>query len=749
MFDKNLANYYIIPKQYVFIGLVLFNILLFAVKTALSRRLIYRRSIIDISLLALLLIALISSIFSKDVYGSFLGRGDYFILSFTFLLFLVLFYFIFVNNIISLSRWRTAIDALFITGGVASVLFILKNFFAISIPHLGTVLNLTDSSNSAFGVWCVVLLVFSGGMALDKKISLKKSIFYCCVALLSYLPLLIISFKYLWWLVLVGLILLLLLGVSFAKQIRIGWLTVLFSLLVITSVFIIFGSPVYLQKKLPVEVSLGVSPSWSVVKNVLFSGAKPFLFGDGLGSFVTDFSKYRTANFNYDSLAWSLRFYYPFNSFFAILSEGGVPIALVLLFLLFLVFGYILNLKSSRREKFDIGLDALESEIIDFNPNQFKSASQFSIYLVLVVWLVAWVGMFFVFYTTVLWFLWWLILGLLITGLALSGSSVVKEKIWELKNTPQYNMVSSFGLVIVILGMILLAVCGAKYYFAEIYFAKAVQNSNLKEAETQLDKAISLRGNVDLYHVALARVYLREAADLAKKQNPDTQSVAILAAKAVNVARVATQLSPNSASIWENLATMYENAYVIVPQAGDWSIKSLETAFELEPTNAYLSWRLAGDYAVTKNYTKAIEYYKKSIDLKKDYIGAYTSLARVYEINNEMDKAINIYKDAFVLGGSNNSEFLFNFGRLLYNRNTGTDRKDAEQLWLAVEKIQPNYSNALYSLGLYYESIGDKNNALNYYNKAKALNLDNADIQKKIQSLTTASAQKVGTSTKK
>ena len=36
-FDKNLTNFYIIPKQYVFMAIVLVNLLLFAAKIVLSK----------------------------------------------------------------------------------------------------------------------------------------------------------------------------------------------------------------------------------------------------------------------------------------------------------------------------------------------------------------------------------------------------------------------------------------------------------------------------------------------------------------------------------------------------------------------------------------------------------------------------------------------------------------------------------------------------------------------------------------
>jgi cytochrome c-type biogenesis protein CcmH/NrfG len=96
---------------------------------------------------------------------------------------------------------------------------------------------------------------------------------------------------------------------------------------------------------------------------------------------------------------------------------------------------------------------------------------------------------------------------------------------------------------------------------------------------------------------------------------------------------------------------------------------------------------------------------------------------------------VEVYKNIIQAGANNNPEALFNFGRILYNRGGKEDKKDAEKLWLEAVRLQPNYSNALYSLGLLYENRGDKTKALEFYYKVKDLNPGNKDILEKIKSL--------------
>lgn len=723
--DKNLINFFIIPKQYLFIGLLLFNLFFFAAKIVLSKKIIYRKSVLDIPLLILLAIALISSLFSNNLYDSFLGRGEYFVINFVFLLFSVIFYYIFINSINSPERWRSIMDIVLGVGGFTSVLFILKVIFGLNLPWVGSVWNVVDGTNSGFGLWLIVIFILSAGLLIKKNIGVGRALFYFFVMILAFVPLLAMGFKVLWWVLLIGLILLLLLGVSFIHEARVGWLSVLFAVLIATCIFIIFGSPKSLQSVLPVEVSLDVNPSWSITKSAMFSGAKNFLFGSGLGTFSYDFSKFRTADFNYDQVAWALRFNQPFNSFFAIISEGGVLLTLGFAFLLLFVLGHVFTTWFKSR-----GSDQNISLSLQLN----KTNIRLDVFLVAIVWLVLWVGMATNFYAIPLWLMWWLMLGMIVSGLSLLGHNVVKEHHWTLEDTPQYNLAFSFSLIIVMAVVVMVGVLGVRFYLADMAYAQALNSKDAAGAQSKLQQAITLHSSSDIFHVAMAQVYLLEASQASQGKEPDMQKVGNYMAQAVNEARAATDLSPNTVAIWENLATMYENASLIVPQAGDWAIKSIISAIDLEPTNAVLYWRIGNDYAAANNIPKAIESYQKAIDLKKDYVGAYVALSGAYEANKEMDKAVDTYKNVISVA-SDNPEALYNYGRLLYNRNTGSDRSDAEQLWLQAVKIQPDYSNALYSLGLLYEIKGDKAKALEYYYKVKDLNPDNKDITAKIKAL--------------
>jgi len=724
--SKSLVNFYVIPKQYVFIGLILVNLLLYAAKLIFSKKLTYVKSFLDIPFLGFLGVVLLSSIFSANSIDSFFGRSEYFVMNFFFLLFLMIFYFLINNTVKTFRGWFGMIDTLIYTGGLTALVFLLKVIFKWDLLNyiVPGVWNTIDKINTPFGLWLIVIFVLAAGQIIKKNVSLGKALSYFFVALMSFVCLVMLSFNVLWWIFLLGLVLLLLVGVSFVNEVRVGWVSTLFAFLVLVVIFIAFGSPSYLQTQVPAEVALGYKPSWVISYKTVLSGVKEFALGSGLGTYNVDFSQFRAAEFNNDSWAWSLRFSQPFSTLYAVFAETGVLGLLVFVFLLLYILGHVFSVwVKSKTDKF---LDRFSGDPEDFN--------KIDLFLAMAAWPVLTAAMIFTFFGPVLWWLWFLMLGLMVTGLSFVNPAVLTEYDWEIAENPQYSLSFSFVIIVIMAGITMIGVVGARMYVAENIYAQALNSQNYQEAQANLTRALGQRPNSDLYHAALAQVYLMQAVTLASSPDPDMQTVSGYVAVAVNEAKKATEISPKSVAIWENLAIMYENAASLVPEAREWAIKSWQQAKDLEPTNPVLSWRLGNNYVLAQKNEDAIKSYKEAVALKADYLDAHMSLARVYESDSKIDEAVEVYKTAFNLGSAN-ATFLFDFGRVLYNRDKDQDRTDAEKLWLGAVRIQPNYSNALYSLGLLYESKGDKTTALQYYYKVKDLNPENKDIITKIKSL--------------
>jgi len=330
-----------------------------------------------------------------------------------------------------------------------------------------------------------------------------------------------------------------------------------------------------------------------------------------------------------------------------------------------------------------------------------------------------------------------LLLALVVSGLSFVGTNLITQKQWTTNDTPQYNLAFSFATIVVMFLVIMLGVRGIQIYLAENSYASAMKvaaNGNYEEAKTKLLAAMNYRGTAEMYPAALAQVYLLQARNLAGAEKPDWAEVNRLVGEAVNAARAAADISPRSVALQENLALMYENAASLVPEAGDWAIKSWLKAKELEPTNPVLSWHIGYNYAAQKKWPEAIKSYQEALSLKGDYIAAYVSLATAYEENGQINEAVEAYK-AVMPYGVENADALFNYGRLLFNRNKAGDWDAVEKLWLLAVEKQPNHSNALFGLGMLYEKLGKKSKALDYYTEVRRLNPENQEILSKIRQL--------------
>jgi tetratricopeptide (TPR) repeat protein len=621
------------------------------------------------------------------------------------------------------------VDVFVGVGGISALLFVTKSVFDFDIIAKvfgANAWNAFDNLNSAFGVFLISVFIVSAGQIMQKGLNIIRTVLYCAVSALCFWVLVLLSFKVLWWVLLVGLLFLLLVGVNFLKETRNGWLSILFLTLIFVIVFIIFGTPKSFQEAVPSEVALGKGPSWEVSKDTIFSSAKKLFLGSGLGTFGVDFSKFRPEKFNLDPNVWTMRFTQPFNTALSLLAEGGITVFLSMIFLVLFLLGYVfqilLKLRSNR----------LTRGFVSLKPD--ASENFIEVFVVAAAGVVVGLSSFFVYFGPTLWWVWWLLIGLTVSGCAFLSHGFIKEKSWKIEDTPEHGLSFSFSMIVVMALLVMTVVLGVRVYLSDVEYVKAKNANDNNRSETYLLSAINKRSNMDLYHVAMAQVYLGKAIELSKQASPDIQAISALMAKAVNESRVATELSPNSVGIWENLATMYENASVIVADARDWSIKSLESAKELEPSNPALWWRLGNAYSLSGKLEEAVKSYEESARLKPDYIGAYMGLANTYEQKQQIGKAVETYEKVLV-ANQNNPEFLYNYGRLLYNRNSRNDRDSALKIWNRVLELQPNYSNALYSIGLLYETRGDKATALKYYYKVKDLNPNNQDILNKIKSL--------------
>ena len=70
----------------------------------------------------------------------------------------------------------------------------------------------------------------------------------------------------------------------------------------------------------------------------------------------------------------------------------------------------------------------------------------------------------------------------------------------------------------------------------------------------------------------------------------------------------------------------------------------LKKMLETEPTDSFLNYALALEYAKANDLSKAIQLIEHILQQDKDYLGAYYQLGQYYELVQQPENAIATYK---------------------------------------------------------------------------------------------------------
>ena len=176
---------------------------------------------------------------------------------------------------------------------------------------------------------------------------------------------------------------------------------------------------------------------------------------------------------------------------------------------------------------------------------------------------------------------------------------------------------------------------------------------------------------------------------------------------------------------------------------------------------------LAVHYVQRGEYSSAIEQFQKVVDILPKNSGAYSNLGAAYSYDGQNEKARQIFERAMALEKdpitANNLAYLYFsdglyleaaemyelavaeysdryalWGNLAVAYELGGNNEDALRSYLkAIEKakiqlkINPNDAEVLADLGAYYSDIKDKEEALEYIEKALAIDPDKEGVRKR------------------
>lgn len=126
----------------------------------------------------------------------------------------------------------------------------------------------------------------------------------------------------------------------------------------------------------------------------------------------------------------------------------------------------------------------------------------------------------------------------------------------------------------------------------------------------------------------------------------------------------------------------------------------------------------AAYYSVSKQYSKAIEYYKLALDIRPDHAMSTRALGHLYMKTEKLDLAREYLERAAVLDPKY-PEAQYNLG-IFYAKIKETDK--AISHYLKTLELDPKYADAYYNLGNIFTDKKEYSTAIGYYQKCLSLN---------------------------
>lgn len=364
------------------------------------------------------------------------------------------------------------------------------------------------------------------------------------------------------------------------------------------------------------------SAGWSIAVDTLKS--KLFL-GTGPGKFSESFSQFKPVSLNQNNL-WNVNFTVSSNAYLEILTTMGLAGLATLIWL-------IITINKLRQRQ----------------PGTRITSSQMALLASLFTQII--LGLFIPF-TVVNWVLFFSCLSLLVVTQKSKLTTQVKDVILSLTaitliepGAPDPNQGQGWSrpilpwlvaipatVVLILIFFQLSKVYKADYYFQKSLIAAAANQG--KETYDQQVKAIGLMPGVDRYRISYSNTNLALSNSLAAKSDlsdQDRQTVATLIQQSIREARIATQLNPNKAFAWANLANVYKTLINFAQGADQYSQAAYVRAIQLDPANPGLRLSLGGLFYQMKNYGLAADRFTEAVQLKPNFANAYYNLSYAYQ----------------------------------------------------------------------------------------------------------------------
>ncbi|MBU2068299.1 tetratricopeptide repeat protein, partial [Patescibacteria group bacterium] len=664
-------------------------------------------------------------------------------------------YFVVVNNVESVksekgkSIWGLSLDRIYSLFIVSSWITIIIAYFSIfnlwsKIPNMSEIMfirsfNPVSGSLEGLAIFLAMAMSLVVGLVLSKSLGKKKIISMRIVFLIvSLILLFLINFSAAW--VVLGVTMFILLVMAFWTRIfreRVNLLTLPIILLLI-STFYLFGLPAKigflsdLDTLLPLPQELILDSG--VARTVAWQSLKDYpVLGSGPGTYVADFVKFKPVEFNNDEF-WNVRFDRGSSHIMEMIGTTGVLgiLSYILILGIFLLIGLVF-------------LSRKRLKVLSANYPISDRRHPISVFPLILAWISLLVAQFVYMQNTVLSFYFWFFMALGVVVWQGVQNKPFKKISFTFDRMPEVGLVMNVILIILVFALAGLFYMGGRFYLADVRFIEPVESN--EELVSKIEKSIILNNYRENYRQALSQAYLITAWAEANKpeEEQNIQLLQALASGSIQQARIATSLSPNSVSAWENLGAIYRDTRGLVGGILPFALEAFAQATELEPTNPFFYRERCRLNLISeeKDWDETIGYCQRAIELKDNYLDAHVQLALVYEQKGDLEAAlermkgvleklrgVSFQRDSDFAGAA--TEIYFQTGRLYFNLER---IKEAVPMFEQAVIITPQYANGRYALALTYETDGRTEDALIQYQILSQMMPDDENIAAKVQEL--------------
>jgi hypothetical protein len=602
VFASVTTDAFTLPKQILLTGFVFLGTILLCIRMFFEGKVRLQTTPFNLPLLILTIVMFVSAIVSLNRYDA--------LIAFVPILFSILAFFIIINTIRSKQALFMAISGLVAGGVIVSIISVLAYFKIYIIPWADTHAQTFTPFGSMLdqAMYLALVLPLAGYIAYPllsgrttHSIAAEQAQDVLDAALTRRsAPTKAILF-----------------GVAFIA-IAAGLLVTVFMLITI-------------QKPLILPFETGFQTAFASISQdsgrVLWS----FLFGSGVGTYLTDFTRFKSPAYNLDPNLWSFTFFRSSSFILELLATTGFLGVASFLFLVFRVL-------KEKAYFLPIVLAIIAAFLLPFS---FTIILTFFILLAIFAIIRSHndpnryphTEFYFVAFRQGL--------------LAQHGHSTEVQS--------KYAAIVPllfFGIFILFVGV--LGFFTYQFVRSDIMFQQSLvaasQNDGRKTYDLQT-QAINVFPYRDAYYRIFSQTNLALANSLAASQpqgsSPSAQvqqDILTLIQQSIASGRTAVNISPLSAMNWNNLSTIYRALIGFGENAEQFAVLTNQQAIALDPNNPQQYINFGGIYYQLGLWDDAARQFQIAINLKPDYANAYYNLGHTYENQNKLQEALQMYQ---------------------------------------------------------------------------------------------------------